>query len=57
MLTNPCFYVPGGAFRVLHFYCAHFQAIFWFNKIFINKYFNTVLKLTGAHILLLKTTK
>ena len=36
---NPCFYVFGDAFRVLHFYCTHFQAIFSFNKIFINKFF------------------
>ena len=57
MLTNPCFYVFGDAFRVLHFYCTHFQAIFSFNKIFINKFFNTILKLTGAYILLLKATK
>ena len=50
MLTKPCFYVFGDALRVLHFYCAHFQAIFSFNKISINKFFNTVLKLTGACI-------
>ena len=37
MLTNPCFYIFGDAFRALHFYCTHFQAIFSFNKIFINK--------------------
>ena len=55
MLTNPCFYVFGDAFRVLHFYCTHFEAIFSFNKIFINKFFNTILKLTGA--LLMRTTK
>ena len=24
MLTNPCFYVFGDAFRVLHFYCTPF---------------------------------
>ena len=23
MLTNPCFYVFGDAFRVVHFYCTH----------------------------------
>ena len=58
MLTNPCLYVFGDAFRVLHFYCTHFQAIFSFNKIFINKDFlNTILKLTGAYILLFTVTK
>ena len=55
MLTNPCFYVFGDAFRVLHFYSTHYEAIFSFNKIFINKFFNTILKLTGA--LLMRTTK
>ena len=38
-------------------YCTHFQAIFSFNKIFINKFLNKILKLTGAYILLLKATK
>ena len=37
MLTNPCFFVFGDAFRVLHFYCTHFQAIFSLTKFFINK--------------------
>ena len=50
MLTKPCFYLFGNALRVLHFYCAHFQAILSFNKIFINKFFNTILKVTGACI-------
>ena len=54
MLTNPCFYVFGDAFRVLHFFCTHFQAIFSFNKIFDQQTFNTILKLTGAYILSLK---
>ena len=31
MLTNPCFCVFGDSFRVLQFYCTHFQAIFSFN--------------------------
>ena len=57
MLTIPCFYIFGDAFRVLDFYCTHFQAIFAFKKIFINKFFNTTLKPTGAYILLLTTTK
>ena len=57
MLTNPCFYVFGDAFRVLHFYCTHFQAIFSFNKIFYQQTFNTILKLTGAYNMSLKTTK
>ena len=38
MLTNPYFFVFGDAFRVLHFYCKHFQAIFsffFFNKLLI----------------------
>ena len=48
MLTNPWFYVIGDAFRVLHFYITHFQAIFSFNRIFIKKFFKTILKLTGA---------
>ena len=30
-VTNPCFCIFGNAFRVLHFYCTHFQAIFGFN--------------------------
>ena len=54
MLRNPCFYVFGDAFRVLHFFCTHFQAIFSFNKIFDQQTFNTILKLTGAYILSLK---
>ena len=37
MLTNPCFYVFEDAFCELHFCCPHFQAIFLFNKILINK--------------------
>ena len=57
MLTNPCFYVLGDAFRVLHFYCTHFQAMFWFDKISYQQTFNTTLKLTGAYILSLKATK
>ena len=57
MLTNPCFYVFRGAFPVLHFYYAHFQAILLLNKVFINKFLNTILKLNAAYILLLKTTK
>ena len=57
MLTIPCFYIFGDAFRVLDFYCTHFQAIFAFKKIFINKFLNTTLKPTGAYILLLTTTK
>ena len=57
MLTNPCFYVFGDAFRV-HFYCTHFQAIFSFNKIFFyQQTFNTILKLTGAYNMSLKVTK
>ena len=52
MLANPCFYVFGDAFRVLNFYCTHFQDIFSFNKTF-----KTILKLTGANILSLKATK
>ena len=56
MLTNPCFYVFGNAFRVLHFYSTHFQAIFSFNKIFYQQTLNTILKLTGAYILSLKAT-
>ena len=31
MLTNPCFRVFDKAFRVLHFFCRHFQVIFSFN--------------------------
>ena len=54
MLTNPCFYMFGDAFRVLHFYCTHFQAITIF---FYQQIFNTILKLTGPYILLLTTTK
>ena len=38
MLTDPCFYVFGDVLRVLYFYCTHFQAIFSFDKIFINKF-------------------
>ena len=57
MLTNPCFYVFGDAFRVLHFYCTHFQAIFSFNNIFFQQTFNTILKLTGAYNMSLKATK
>ena len=57
MLANSCFYIFGDAFCVLHFYCTHFQAIFPFNKIFIKKCFNTILKLTGAYVLLLTITK
>ena len=57
MLTNPCFYIFGDAFRVLHFYCTHFQAIFSSNNFFFDQQiFNTILKLTGAYILLLTTT-
>ena len=57
MLTNPCFYVFVDAFRVLHFYWTHFQAIFSFSKIFYQQTFNTILKLTGAYILSLEATK
>ena len=57
MLTNPCFYVFGDAFCVLHFYCTHFQAIFSFNKISYQQTFNTILKLTGAYNMSLKATK
>ena len=57
MLTNPCFCVFGDAFRVLHFYCTHFQAIFSFNKIFYQQTFNTILKLTGAYNMSLKAAK
>ena len=57
MLTNPCFYVFGDAFRVLHFYCTHFQTIFSFNKSFYQQTFNTILKLTGAYNMSLKATK
>ena len=58
MLTNPCFYVFGDAFRVLHLYCTHFEAIFSFNKIFFyQQTFNTILKLTGAYNMSLKATK
>ena len=58
MLTNPCFYVFVDTFRVLYFYCTHFQAIFSFNKIFNQQiFFNTISKITGAYILSLKTTK
>ena len=57
MLTNPCFYVFGDAFRVLHFCCTHFQAIFSFNKNFDQQTFNTILKFTGAYILSLKATE
>ena len=39
MLTNPCFCVFGDTFPVLNFYCTHFQAIFPFNKIFIDNFF------------------
>ena len=56
MLTNLCFYVFGDAFRVLHFYYTHFQAIFSFNKIFYQQTFNTILKLTKAYFLSLKAT-
>ena len=37
MLTNPCFYVFGDTFRVLHFYCTYFQAIFSLNKKFVKQ--------------------
>ena len=57
MLTNPCLYVFGDVFHVQHFYCTHFQAIFSFNKVFYQQTFNTILKLTGAYILLLKAMK
>ena len=59
MLTNPCFYVFGDAFRVLHFYCTHFQAIFSFNKFFFfyQQNFNTILKLTRAYNMSLKAAK
>ena len=58
MLTNPCLYIFGDAFRVLNFYCTHFQAISSFNKKFLyQQIFNIILKLSGAYILLLKTTK
>ena len=57
MLTSPCFYVFGDAFPVLHFYCTHFQAILLCNKVFSNKFFNTIIKLTGAYILLMRTSK
>ena len=39
MLTNPCFYIFGDAFRALHFYGTHFQAISSFNKIFLSTNF------------------
>ena len=55
MLTNPCVYVFDDAFRVLHFYCTNFQAIFSVNKIFYQQIFNTIF--TGAYILLLKVKK
>ena len=42
---------------VVHVYRTHFQAIFSFNKIFIKNIFNTILKFTGAYILLLENTK
>ena len=57
MLTNPCFCIFGDAFCVLNFYCTHFQEIFSFSYNFYQQTFNTILKLTGAYILLLKTTK
>ena len=58
MLTSPCFYEFGDAFRVLHFYCTYFKAVFSFNKFFFyQQTFNTILKLTGAYIMLLKATK
>ena len=56
MLTNLCFYVFGDAFRVLDFYCTYFHPRLT-QCFFINKFFNTILKLIGAYILLLKTTK
>ena len=55
MLTNPCVYVFDDAFRVLHFYCIHFQVLFLVNKIFYQQIFNTIF--TGACILLLKVKK
>ena len=58
MLTNPCFYVFGNTFHVLHFCCTHFQAIFpCLTKFFYQQTFNTILKLTGAYIMPLKATK
>ena len=57
MLTNSCFYVFGDAFRVLHFYCTNFQAIFLFNNFFYQQTFNTTLSLTGAYNMSLKKTK
>ena len=57
ILTNPCLYVFGDVFRVQHFYCTHFQAIFSFNKVFYQQTFDTILKLTGAYILSLKAMK
>ena len=57
MLTNLYVYVFCDAFHILLFYCPHFQGISSFNKIVINKFFNTTLKPTGAYILSLKATK
>ena len=57
MLTNPCLYVLGDAFLVLYFYCTQLQVIFSFNKLFYQQIFDTITKLTGAYILLLKATK
>ena len=57
MLTNPCFYVFGDAFCVLNFYFTHFQAIFLFNKIFINTFFDTILKLTVVYIFVTENNK
>ena len=48
MFKDSCFYVFYDAFRVLHFYCTHFKAIFSFNRVFNDIFFNAILKLTGA---------
>ena len=39
MLTNPCFYVLGNAFRVLHFYWTHFQAIPRLTRLVFSRFF------------------
>ena len=57
MLRNPCFYVFGDAFSVVivtvHILKPYFRLI----NFFINKLFNTILKLTGAYIMIMKTAK
>ena len=61
MLTNLCFYVFGDAFCVLHIYCTHYllyiKPYSRLTKFFYQQTFNTILKLTGAYIMLLKATK